>query len=149
MGGGTFTFAPRADAVEPSTIHPSRERDPPRRATMSAMSWGSRRTSALGLGLAVAVGLTQACSGVESPAAPGATPSKDGGTNDEAFAGPPIEPDEIAKGDVDVLSAALNDVRILVTRDRDSGNLVFVKELRGGVLYLRMTPRPLMRSMTN
>ena len=51
--------------------------------------------------------------------------------------------------DVDVLSAALNDVRILVTRDRDSGNLVFVKELRGGVLYLRMTPRPLMRSMTN
>ena len=30
--------------------------------------------------------------------------------------------------------------RIFVTRDRDYGNLVFVKGIRGGVLYLRILP---------
>jgi predicted nuclease of predicted toxin-antitoxin system len=30
--------------------------------------------------------------------------------------------------------------RIFVTRDRDYGNLVFVKSIRSGVLYLRMLP---------
>ncbi len=30
--------------------------------------------------------------------------------------------------------------RILVTRDRDYGNLVFVKSIRSGVLYLRIFP---------
>ena len=30
--------------------------------------------------------------------------------------------------------------RIFVTRDRDYGNLVFVKEIRSGVLYLRILP---------
>jgi predicted nuclease of predicted toxin-antitoxin system len=30
--------------------------------------------------------------------------------------------------------------RILVTRDRDYGNLVFVKSIRSGVLYLRILP---------
>ncbi len=30
--------------------------------------------------------------------------------------------------------------RIFITRDRDYGNLVFVREIRIGVLYLRMLP---------
>lgn len=30
--------------------------------------------------------------------------------------------------------------RVFVTRDRDYGNLVFVKEIRSGVLYLRILP---------
>lgn len=30
--------------------------------------------------------------------------------------------------------------RILITRDRDYGNLVFVRQIRVGVLYLRMLP---------
>ena len=42
--------------------------------------------------------------------------------------------------DTDILLAAANDDRMLITRDRDFGNLVFVKELKGGVLYLRLTP---------
>ncbi len=30
--------------------------------------------------------------------------------------------------------------RIFVTRDRDYGNLVFIKQIRSGVLYLRVLP---------
>lgn len=30
--------------------------------------------------------------------------------------------------------------RIFVTRDRDYGNLVFIKQIKGGVLYLRILP---------
>jgi len=30
--------------------------------------------------------------------------------------------------------------RIFVTRDRDYGNLVFIKEIKSGVLYLRVLP---------
>jgi len=39
-----------------------------------------------------------------------------------------------------LLSTAHAEGRILVTRDRDYGGLVFVRRLVGGVLYLRMTP---------
>ncbi len=43
-------------------------------------------------------------------------------------------------GDEGILRAAQDQGRILVTRDRDFGNLVFVKRLGAGVLYLRMVP---------
>jgi predicted nuclease of predicted toxin-antitoxin system len=43
--------------------------------------------------------------------------------------------------DEDLLRTAREQGRIFVTRDRDFGNLVFVKSIRGGVLYLRMLPR--------
>ena len=42
--------------------------------------------------------------------------------------------------DEENLNKALELNRIFVTRDRDYGNLVFVKEIRTGVLYLRMLP---------
>jgi predicted nuclease of predicted toxin-antitoxin system len=42
--------------------------------------------------------------------------------------------------DEQLLEVAGLDHRILVTRDRDYGNLVFVKGIRVGVLYLRMSP---------
>lgn len=42
-----------------------------------------------------------------------------------------------------VLAAASSQQRILVTRDRHFGALVFLKRLGSGVLYLRMTPRDL------
>lgn len=42
--------------------------------------------------------------------------------------------------DVDLLQAAEIDRRILVTRDRDFGSLVFVARAGRGVIYLRMTP---------
>lgn len=42
--------------------------------------------------------------------------------------------------DEDVLRVAQADRRILLTRDRDYGNLVFVQNLQAGVIYLRMIP---------
>jgi predicted nuclease of predicted toxin-antitoxin system len=42
--------------------------------------------------------------------------------------------------DEDLLEEARKQNRILVTRDRDYGNLVFVKGIAVGVLYLRMLP---------
>ncbi len=42
--------------------------------------------------------------------------------------------------DEENLKKALELNRIFVTRDRDYGNLVFVKEIRCGVLYLRVLP---------
>lgn len=42
--------------------------------------------------------------------------------------------------DEENLLKAIEVNRIFVTRDRDYGNLVFVKEIRSGVLYLRMLP---------
>ena len=40
--------------------------------------------------------------------------------------------------DEEILRVAQGQDRILVTRDRDFGNLVFVRELGSGVLYLRI-----------
>ena len=42
--------------------------------------------------------------------------------------------------DEELLLAAQARTRLLVTRDRDYGNLVFVKGIRAGVIYLRMLP---------
>lgn len=42
--------------------------------------------------------------------------------------------------DEDLLRTAQGQNRIFVTRDRDYGNLVFVKGLGAGVLYLRILP---------
>lgn len=42
-----------------------------------------------------------------------------------------------------VLSTAQEQGRILITRDRDYGNLVFVRSLGTGVIYLRMLPTTL------
>ena len=42
--------------------------------------------------------------------------------------------------DEENLQKAIELNRIFVTRDRDYGNLVFVKEIRSGVLYLRILP---------
>jgi predicted nuclease of predicted toxin-antitoxin system len=42
--------------------------------------------------------------------------------------------------DEDLLRTAQEQERIFVTRDRDFGNLVFVKGLGAGVLYLRILP---------
>ena len=42
--------------------------------------------------------------------------------------------------DEENLNKALELNRIFVTRDRDYGNLVFVKEIKSGVLYLRILP---------
>jgi predicted nuclease of predicted toxin-antitoxin system len=46
-------------------------------------------------------------------------------------------------GDEAVLDAAREDRRILVTRDRDFGALVFVRGLRAGVVCLRVSPATL------
>jgi len=43
--------------------------------------------------------------------------------------------------DETLLRTAQEQGRIFVTRDRDFGNLVFVKGIRTGVLYLRMLPQ--------
>ena len=43
-------------------------------------------------------------------------------------------------GDEALLRVAQDQNRIFVTRDRDFGNLVFVKGLGAGVLYLRILP---------
>ena len=45
--------------------------------------------------------------------------------------------------DEDLLKTAQDQNRIFVTRDRDFGNLVFVKGLGAGVLYLRILPSTL------
>ena len=42
--------------------------------------------------------------------------------------------------DQESLRVAREQNRILVTRDRDFGNLVFVRELGAGVVYLRILP---------
>ncbi len=42
--------------------------------------------------------------------------------------------------DEDILGQAQSSGRLLVTRDRDFGNLVFVRGLGCGVLYLRILP---------
>lgn len=42
--------------------------------------------------------------------------------------------------DEEILTIAQAQQRILVTRDRDYGNLVFVKGLGAGVIYLRIVP---------
>ena len=39
-----------------------------------------------------------------------------------------------------LLSAAQREQRVLVTRDRDFGALVFVGRIRAGVIYLRLSP---------
>lgn len=45
--------------------------------------------------------------------------------------------------DAQLLAAAREQKRILVTRDRDFGALVFLHRLRGGVIYLRLAPSTL------
>ncbi len=42
--------------------------------------------------------------------------------------------------DEENLKKALELNRVFVTRDRDYGNLVFVKKIKSGVLYLRILP---------
>jgi predicted nuclease of predicted toxin-antitoxin system len=42
--------------------------------------------------------------------------------------------------DEEILRVAQEQGRILITRDRDFGNLVFVQALGAGVLYLRILP---------
>jgi predicted nuclease of predicted toxin-antitoxin system len=42
--------------------------------------------------------------------------------------------------DFDLLHAARDDQRILLTRDRDFGNIVFVQHSVSGIIYLRMLP---------
>mgnify|MGYP001071330525 CR=1 FL=1 len=42
--------------------------------------------------------------------------------------------------DSDLLRAARDQGRVLVTRDRDFGGLVFVQDLGAGVIYLRLLP---------
>lgn len=42
--------------------------------------------------------------------------------------------------DTKVLSTAQSQGRVLITRDRDYGNLVFVQSLGAGVIYLRILP---------
>jgi predicted nuclease of predicted toxin-antitoxin system len=42
--------------------------------------------------------------------------------------------------DLELLNVAQGLERILITRDRDFGGLVFVQELRVGVIYLRILP---------
>lgn len=44
------------------------------------------------------------------------------------------------RSDDDLLELARNEDRILLTRDRDFGNLVFVGQRQAGVIYLRMLP---------
>lgn len=43
--------------------------------------------------------------------------------------------------DEEILIVAQSENRILVTRDRDYGNLVFVRRLGTGVIYLRVLPK--------
>ena len=45
--------------------------------------------------------------------------------------------------DTDLLHAARSDGRILLTRDRDFGGLMFVDASAGGVIYLRVLPSTL------
>ena len=43
--------------------------------------------------------------------------------------------------DEEILTVAQAENRILVTRDRDYGNLVFVRAMGTGVIYLRVLPK--------
>ncbi len=43
--------------------------------------------------------------------------------------------------DLELLQTASAQGRILITRDRDYGNLIFVRGARCGVIYLRVLPR--------
>lgn len=43
--------------------------------------------------------------------------------------------------DESILKVAQQQQRILITRDRDYGNLVFVKSIGSGVIYLRVLPK--------
>ena len=43
--------------------------------------------------------------------------------------------------DEEILRVAQSENRILVTRDRDYGNLVFVRAIGTGVIYLRVLPK--------
>ena len=45
--------------------------------------------------------------------------------------------------DIDLLNLAQQLNRIFITRDRDFGGLVFVQQVGGGVIYLRMLPTTL------
>lgn len=42
--------------------------------------------------------------------------------------------------DTELLQKAVSLGRIFITRDRDFGNLVFVRKIKTGVIYLRMPP---------
>jgi predicted nuclease of predicted toxin-antitoxin system len=42
--------------------------------------------------------------------------------------------------DEENLAKAIEIDRIFITRDRDYGNLVFIREIKSGVLYLRILP---------
>jgi predicted nuclease of predicted toxin-antitoxin system len=42
--------------------------------------------------------------------------------------------------DSEILAAAIRDNRILLTRDRDFGSLIFVNAIHAGVIYLRVPP---------
>jgi len=42
--------------------------------------------------------------------------------------------------DTDLLELAHHEERILITRDRDFGNLVFVERNKAGIIYLRIAP---------
>lgn len=44
------------------------------------------------------------------------------------------------RSDNEILELARKEDRILVTRDRDFGNLVFVGQIDAGVIYLRILP---------
>ncbi len=70
------------------------------------MSWAHVRGSLSVLGVILGGALLGVTScGVEPAASPpGSTGGEDGGTNDDAFKGPVIEPDAIAKSDVDALT---------------------------------------------
>jgi len=45
-----------------------------------------------------------------------------------------------AASDEENLRKAFETERIFITRDRDYGNLVFIREIKSGVLYLRVLP---------
>jgi len=45
--------------------------------------------------------------------------------------------------DSDLIIKAQEQGRILVTRDRDFGNLIFVRGLNAGIIYLRVSPSTL------
>jgi predicted nuclease of predicted toxin-antitoxin system len=50
----------------------------------------------------------------------------------------------LARADDEIILARARELgRILVTRDRDFGTLVFVRHLLGGVIYLRILPSTL------
>jgi predicted nuclease of predicted toxin-antitoxin system len=42
--------------------------------------------------------------------------------------------------DLKLLQTANEQLRVLITRDRDFGSLIFGSSIRGGAIYLRLTP---------